>query len=380
MKELQKQMNHCIQTIREILQSKKENEKPILSHFLHMLEMKARLERLGASVNIFAYQSCCKDLKEYHQMLLDMYERSFGFHLPEKVIECAKNIDKHLELLAPDAENNEFQEETKDEIVEQCFHLLVERDTLALIQSEMAGLFPDHDFEEATSYLGHMDDAFRDIYFPHEVAAKVKEYAQSNHVDTQKTPWFCRPTIEESPLILECELDDVETEVMLEEINKNPVPVPEKLRNRRLSVGAKKSKEKSKIIVFSMVEQLAEAVRFRPRLAAAATETEAPVSCYIWRDDTETWEARIYLENSADSADDQPIYWRLSNSRQQKVPWQEMCLQLGSLAMAISPEGCAFCRRIQMQQMQEQGVVDCTLSCHSDGSSIALHFRGKRDG
>lgn len=125
-----------------------------------------------------------------------------------------------------------------------------------------------------------------------------------------------------------------------------------------------------------LAHELTSMVQFRPKLAAAATEGEAPVYRFWWRDATETWEALIDLENSAASADAQPIYWRLSNTKQPQVNWQSMRLCFGSLEMGISPQGYACCERIRMQ---EQGATDCTLFFQTDATSIVLDFRGKKD-
>lgn len=243
------QMEHYTESIRKILQSDDKDQALLSYYFLRMLEMKARLERLGETVNTFVCQSCWNDLQPYRKSLLELYEANFDLHLPEKVRECALRVDENLELLAPDAENDEEKEDKKGEIIEECFNLLIERETLELIQGEMAKLYPDYGFENVKSILSHMDRTFRNVYLPHEAIVKIQEYTQNNKVDIGKMTWFSRPSINEIPPLLECEMEEIEAEALLEECERNPIPVPQRLR-RRQSFEKQPAEEKSEIIAF----------------------------------------------------------------------------------------------------------------------------------
>lgn len=126
--------------------------------------------------------------------------------------------------------------------------------------------------------------------------------------------------------------------------------------------------------------KLADVLQFRPQLAAAAKEGDNPLQCFYWQDASETWEVCVYLENSKDSSDDQPIFWRLCNTREPVTDWPALRLHFGTLAMTISAEAYACCKRIEMQQMQQQGAVDCRLFRQADALTVTLDFRGEKNG
>jgi hypothetical protein len=113
-----------------------------------------------------------------------------------------------------------------EELEEMCFCLIVERETLALIQRELEQQFPDYNFSEVKNCLWHMDRAFGDVYFPPSVKKHIANYVAQNNVDTANMPWFCRPTVSEMPILLQCEVDQVEAEVLCEMAEKEPVAVP----------------------------------------------------------------------------------------------------------------------------------------------------------
>lgn len=189
-------------------------------YFLCFVEFKARLERFGQKVNVFEVNAVLKTIEPYHDKILSDYENDYGFYLAEEIIECAKLIEKNLPILC---KNNSEEAEFKDEIEEKCFLLFLKFETSCLIFNEMKKLYSKYDLKNISICLSHMEDAFRNVYIPHNVQKKIQRYVGNNNVDVEKMSWFCRPTIDEIPALLHCELEEMYAGAMVENIEKNKV-------------------------------------------------------------------------------------------------------------------------------------------------------------
>ncbi len=335
--QLQKQLQHYCNAIQEIYTSPVAIDKSLLCYYsLRMMEMKMRLERLGVQHNQIAYEGIRQILKEkYSSVLLEPYKKSLGWELPEKVMECARYIESNLSFFVKDKISPEEREElesygisdeeniedARDELEQQCFQLIIERETLDLIQKEMENWFPTEDFKYIQDMLWHVDQAFQNLYFPPNLQNDLQEYIEVNKVDTKKMPWFCRPTIAEIPPLLECDLEEIEAEAILDMVNKHPVPVPVNIASRRKR---QSPHTKGKKIIYLKPSALSIAAGTEKHLIDTLSEEEIVYRC----PENEYVSVRIFHHNSqliarirAKNAGNLEINW--IEEGKQKTSWKK---------------------------------------------------------
>ena len=205
---------------------KKNNNNSFSYSFIRTLETKARAERGGKTYDKKTFSKLCDEAtKKYKKAVLNEFKNSFDFEVADEIVKTAIKISENCELIhaAPYCK-------TANEVHEEVITILLARESAQLALEELTKLFPKENFDGAVSMLQFIDYAIEDIYLPERTKKEVDEYVRKNKVDIKKMVWFDRPTINEIPIMLQCELDMIEVEKISEMVDKNPVPISDEVK------------------------------------------------------------------------------------------------------------------------------------------------------
>lgn len=205
--------------IQEIVNHKNQNDIgiEISYYFVELLEMIGKLKRFGEDHGDIMIKGCLQPLiKEYENVILKNYENSFSCEFPESIISIAKQISKNLSLFVKE-DKDKYDKEMIDEIEEELFTLMIRLEKKINVLKEMKEYFPKATFTTAENHIQYGLDAFENIYFPTTSFLKeVKDYIEYNKVTKEEYPFFFRPTIDEIPLILPFETEEIIADVLSE--------------------------------------------------------------------------------------------------------------------------------------------------------------------
>ena len=223
--QLNEKLELCIQRINKELKTQNIDLHKISSNFFESLQLKARLEQLEQFGDIYGFEECCKNLKEYFPSIYKMYKDRYSLYLPEEILQCAKQVVKNRSLFNKenDTLENEDDKKLKEKIEQECFNIIIQRESIELLHSQITRIFPEADFFEVQLCIDHIDRMFSNLYLPYKVIDQLNEYARNNNINTESMPYFALPSIDEIPILLPYDYEEAETQAIYDAVKKKSV-------------------------------------------------------------------------------------------------------------------------------------------------------------
>ena len=201
--------------INQVNETKKENDIPTWTYFFfRLLEYIARTKRSKKKIDWITLEKINEKYnmaRVYQEEILEMYRVIVDFEFHLNILNVSKEVEsKLLDLI----------KERDYDLEERILNILVHREFLDLVHSEMKVVFPREDFGDIEVALEFIDEAFDNLYLPKEMVVTLDNYIKENNVDVKEMKYFNRESINYIPIILPYVIDEVEAEVFYEKIKK----------------------------------------------------------------------------------------------------------------------------------------------------------------